>query len=308
MRLKDKLISLSEELAFIDIGFAKVEPLDKEIEVYKKWLDSGKNATMQWMERNLEKRQNPSQLVTGAKTVIILLYNYYTGKKYSESKEFGKISRYAWNYDYHDIILPKLRKLENLIKEEFPNSNNRSYVDTGPILEKVWAEKAGVGWQGKNSLLISKKYGSYVFLGTIITSVEFECLPQVKDYCGTCTKCIDACPTDAIVEDKIVDSNKCISYWTIEAKADSEIPEEISQNSNNWIFGCDICQEVCPWNRHKPKITDDLDFFPRNNETELSKEFILNLSQEEFSGRFRKSPIKRTKIAGLKRNISMIQK
>lgn len=306
--MRTNIKNKAKELGFQDIGFAKYELLSEEVANYKKWLRDGYNAGMQWMERNISKRKNVRELSENANTVIVVSYNYFSGASYNLNKKSnGKISRYAWNYDYHDIIKSKLFKLADYISESYNNHIFRVYVDTGPVLEKIWAEKAGVGWQGKNSLILSKNYGSYFFLGIIISNIKLDSYDSpVKDYCMSCTKCMDACPTNAITEPKVVDSDKCISYWTIESKPDEKFPEIVTENLNNWVFGCDICQEVCPWNRHKPEITEDLRFHPRNDETSLRKEMIMNMEQSDFSERFRKSPIKRTKLSGLKRNFNYL--
>ncbi len=305
--LKQLITEKALNLGFLDIGFAKYEILSDEIDSYSKWIDKNFNSDMQWMEKNYDKRKDTSKILSDVKSVIVLAYNYYSGnhQDYIPGKN-GKISRYAWNYDYHDIIKPKLHTLAGFISENHKNHNYRVYVDTGPVLEKIWAEKSGIGWQGKNSLILSKEFGSYIFLGVILSNLELDFDSPVKDYCMSCTKCIDACPTNAIVEPKVVDSRKCISYWTIEAKPDKEFPDEIKNSISGWAFGCDICQEVCPWNRHKPKITEDLRFHPRKNETVLDIQTIRNMTQEEFSDRFRKSPVKRTKLAGLKRNMKYL--
>jgi epoxyqueuosine reductase len=262
-----------------------------------------KNAEMKWMEKNIHKRQDPSEILENCKTVIVLSYNYFTAKEYpKEINSKGKISRYAWGTDYHEIILPKLFEVEKVIKDHSQNINCRSYVDTGPILEKIWAERAGIGWKSKNSLIISKKHGSYFFLSIILTTIDIENDTAYKDHCASCRKCIDACPTDAIVDNKIIDSNLCLSFWTIEAKPNIDIPEEIRNKNENWIYGCDICQEVCPWNKNLPKPTKDDLLYPRNNETIIDLDKLLKMKKNEFSDRFRKSPIKRTKLEGLQRN------
>lgn len=303
--LKESIIKKSKDLGFIDIGFAKYQVLSDEIEHYKEWIHNSFNADMRWMDKNYDKRSDPSLILDDVNSVIVVAFNYYSGD-HNSYDDGGKIARYAWNYDYHDIIKPKLIELSEFISLLSKDHKYRVYVDTGPVLEKIWAEKAGIGWQGKNSLILSKKFGSYFFLGVIFSNLIFEYDSPVKDYCQSCTKCISACPTDAIVSPKVVDSRKCISYWTIEAKPYKEFPSNVSQNMSDWIFGCDICQEVCPWNRHKPKITDDLRFHPRNDEKSLNINQILEMEQIDFSERFTKSPVKRTKIAGLKRNAAYI--
>ncbi len=298
---KEILTEKAQSLGFQDLGIAPYILLSEEIKNYNNWLDNNNNADMNWMERNIDKREDISLILPEVKSVIVLMYKYKT--HFEHNTNFGKIARYAWGTDYHEIIPPKLREIERLLFEHQPNSKSKSYVDTGAVLEKDWAIKAGIGWQGKNSLVLNKKEGSYFFISVIFTTIDFQSQPIViKDYCGKCTKCIDACPTGAITSPKIVDSKKCISYWTIEAKAEKTIPEEIKLNLNGWVYGCDICQEVCPWNNHRVKPSLDILLFPRNDETNLKLEEIKQMSQEEFSLRFSKSPIKRPKLAGLKRN------
>jgi len=308
--IKTIIKTKSKELGFSDLKVAKYKILKDEIKNYNKWIQEGKNATMGWMERNIEKKADVRQILPETKSIITLSYNYFTGNIHPKEiqNDSGKISRYAWGSDYHDIVIEKLKLLENEIKLLLPEAVNKSYIDTGPTLDKQWAIHSGLGWQGKNSLIISKKYGSYFFIGLIFTSVDLPADEIVKDYCGTCTKCITACPTNAIIDDKIVDSRKCISFWTIEAKPDLDIPIEIAENSHNWIYGCDICQEVCPWNRHKPQISDEILFRSRIENGIISKDVIENMKQEDFSKKFSKSPIKRLKLAGLKRNSIQILK
>ncbi|MBX3044186.1 MAG: tRNA epoxyqueuosine(34) reductase QueG [Candidatus Kapabacteria bacterium] len=304
--LKDKAL----ELGFQQLSVADYRVLKNEIRNYNKWLSENMNATMNWMERNIEKREDIRQIIPEAKSVIALAHSYFTGNIHPkvQQNESGKISRYAWGSDYHDILINKMRLLENEILNFEPSARLKSYVDTGPLLEKQWASISGLGWQGKNSLIINKNFGSYFFIGIIITNLDLPSDPMAKDFCGTCTRCIDACPTKAIVNDKVVDSRKCISYWTIEAKPDIEIPDGIATNSKNWIYGCDICQEVCPWNKHKPVITSESLFKSRLEDGSLLKKEIENMEQQDFSRLFKNSPVKRLKIAGLKRNANSILK
>ena len=308
--MKQLIRNKAAELGFLDIGFAGYEPLDKEAENYEKWLENGNHADMEWMERNIAQRWDIKKIMPDVQSIIVLAYNYYTGEHYPEKDELkpneGLISRYAWNYDYHDIVKQKARDLAEFITEKVPSHNYKCYVDTGPVLEKIWAEKAGIGWQGKNSLILSKKFGSYFFIGVILSNLSFEADEPVKDYCMTCTKCMDGCPTGAITEPKIVDSRKCISYWTIESDPDEVMPEEVAENADNRIFGCDICQEVCPWNRNLPPVSEDGNFHPRNDDPVLTFEFIDALNQSDFTRRFRKSPVKRAKLQGLKRNAATV--
>jgi len=309
--LKNKLKAHASELGFLDLKIAKATELISESANLQKWLDDGMHADMHWLERNQDKRRNIGLVLENAKSVIVLSHSYFTGANYPQTEietgKAGKISRYAWGDDYHDVLMPKVKEIESLISHNFPDSKTLCYIDTGPILEKQWAVRAGIGWQGKNSLVLSPDYGSYFFLCVIISTIEIEPDTAIADKCGTCVKCIKACPTDAIVANGVVDSRKCLSYWTIEAKHHIEIPTEISKKMEGWIFGCDICQEVCPWNKNKPKITDFVSFQPRHDSTVLHHDFIAQMSEIEFSERFRKSPIKRLKLLGLKRNSNALQ-
>lgn len=303
-QLKDLIKNKAIELGFDLIGFAKVEPLDIEFDNYIHWLELSYNADMEYLERNKEKRKNVGLILENAKTVIVTAINYNTPFEHNNEKcqSKGKISRYAWGEDYHNVVLPKLESLSAEIKKIFPESESKCYVDTGPILEKAWAVKAGIGWQGKNSLILTRRFGSYMFLGIIISTIEIEPDKIVKDYCGKCNLCIESCPTGAIVSPKVIDSRKCISYWTIETKGKKEFPEIVSKNLNGWFFGCDICQEVCPWNRKKI-YTECKEFYPRNNQTEIECERMLNMEEDEFQIRFKNSPLKRAKLEGLKHNM-----
>ncbi len=302
--LKSVVTGLAGKLGFIKTGFALAESLKTEFDNFAWWLGAGFNAGMAWLEINTEKRQDPSLVLEGAKTIIVTAYNYNTPFKHDDSpgSAKGKISRYAWGSDYHDIILPKLKSIAQEIESARPGTVSKCYVDTGPVLERQWAVRAGIGWQGKNGNILTKDFGSWFFLGTIITTAEFEPDKPMENFCGKCTKCIDACPTGAILQPKVVDARKCLSYWTIEAKSDREIPAEIAKNAKGWLYGCDICQDVCPWNR-KPVYSAEPAFTPRNEETSLDLQQIMNFTKEEYNERFRRSPVKRAKLEGLKRNI-----
>lgn len=295
---KNIIKSTAIQLGFSSIGFAETLTLDKEIEFYKISLEKGYFASMKYLERNIDERHDISLLLPGAKTIIVTATNYFTTYSHSENHT-GKISRYGWGDDYHEVIKPRLEQLAEKIVEIYPDSLTKCYVDTGHILEKQWASRGGIGWQGKNSLILSKELGSWFFIGIIITTAEFEPDSIIDDHCGKCSLCINACPTGAIVQPKVVDSRKCIAYWTIESKSEEKIPSDVAEKLNGWLFGCDICQDVCPWNR-KVKPTTDLHFFPRNNETSIKTKEIIDMTRDEFLNRFKNSPLKRAKLEKLK--------
>jgi epoxyqueuosine reductase len=304
--LKDKIISKAKELGFDLIGFAPYQILEEETEHLVSWLAKNYQAGMEYMERNLEKRKDVREILADCKSVISLGMNYYTDETVNEIKNAGKVSRYAWGRDYHNVIWEKLDLLINYTKLIQPNFEAKSYVDTGPVMDKIWAVKTGLGWQGKHSNIINKKIGSWFFIATILSNHDFDQYNKpISDFCGTCTACIDACPTDAIVEDYLVDSNKCISYLTIENKKD--IQDKFLGKFDNWIFGCDICQDVCPWNIKFAEQTRISDF--QNNINKLIPfEEIDNMNKEEFKERFYESPILRAKLKGLKRNANFLKK
>jgi epoxyqueuosine reductase len=259
---------------------------------------------MSYMERNLEKRTDPRLLVDGAKSVITVLLNYYPAELLPEENNY-KIARYAYGRDYHDVVRDKLSELVEDIKLEIGNLSARAFVDSAPVLDKAWAERAGLGWIGKNTCLIHPKLGSFLFVGEIITNLELEYdAGRVNDLCGGCTRCLDACPTGALVGARELDARKCISYLTIEYKG--ELPESEKEKFHDWIFGCDICQDVCPWNR-KAAPNGIPEFQPLQLLTEMNKERWENLSEEAFRALFRGSAIRRTKFSGLKRNINFLK-
>jgi epoxyqueuosine reductase len=305
MITNELVIKKAGELGFDLVGFSKVEPIEKEIAHLNRWLNNGYNATMEYMARNLEKRSDPKLILENAKSIISLGLNYYTNHHHQSKNNYGKVSRYAWGKDYHLVIWEKLAQLEGFLKELDPGFKSKSYVDTGPVMDKVWAVKSGIGWLGKHSNVINQDIGSWFFIATIITNYEFESTMPITDHCGTCTACIDACPTKAIVDNYIVDSNKCISFLTIENKG--EIAEEYKNKFDNWIFGCDICQDVCPWNIKFSEISSIPDFEPKGNK-ELNIEEVLSMSNEEFKNRFETSPIYRAKLKGIQRNATFIKK
>lgn len=294
------------------LGFHQVAglslPLDdftREGENLKNWLEAGYQADMQWMVTHLEKRESPESLMPEAKMVLCFTLNYNPGPVNSVNKSRPvKIARYAQGDDYHKVIKKKLKQLLKWLQEFDPNLEGRAVTDSAPVLEKALAVKAGLGWQGKHSCLITKDIGSWVFIGELFLSEIIPDTPQpevLPDYCGRCRRCMDACPTDAIPEAGIVDANKCISYWTIESKAE-QFPKEIVQNLNSWLFGCDICQDVCPWNLKFEKVTTESAFQPRVWNQNVTTAEILSLDEETFKERYQGSPIKRSKLSGLQRN------
>ncbi len=283
------------------MGIAKAEPLDDEAKHLQEWLSRGYHGTMEWMNRNADKRSDPRVVLPGAKSVICVAMNYFTPTQHPNEPGVGKISRYAWGDDYHDIVTERLKKLYTWLQQEFPGADGRYYVDTGPMMDKVWAQRSGIGWIAKHTNVITQDIGSWVFLGELITTLELEYDAPATDHCGTCSLCIEACPTNAIVEPYVVDSNKCLSYLTIEHRG--EITGEVTGQFENWIYGCDICQDVCPWNHKFSTETGEKGFQSREWNVAPVLDEWKEMTQEEFSQKFKGSPIKRTKLSGLKRNI-----
>ncbi len=291
------------DLGFMSIGIAKAEKMDAEAKKLEAWLNQNHHGKMAYMANHFDKRIDPTLLVPDAKSVISLSYNYFNPKE-QEDPESPKISMYAYGQDYHHVIKAKLHTLLNYIQEEIGEINGRCFVDSAPVLERDWAKRSGIGWIGKHTLLLSKKRGSYFFLAELICDLELEYDVPTSDHCGTCTKCIEACPTDAISpQGYILDARKCISYLTIELK--EEIPIEFKGQMDGWMFGCDICQQVCPWNRFSTPH-DEPKFEPKNQLLEMSKTDWEEITQEVFSKVFSKSAVKRTKFKGLKRNIEFL--
>jgi epoxyqueuosine reductase len=329
--IKKLITDKAKELGFFKIGFARYEILEDQSQKLKRWLDLGYDADMEWIKRGFEKRRDIRLIMPEAKSVISLAYNYYTPFEHYDTKP--KISRYAWGKDYHKILKPKLKELCGFIEKTTPNPLlgkegtlnrlplskgeyppqaeegvlTRSYVDDGPVMDKAWAEKAGIGWMGKHTNIINPEYGSWFFICNIITNIEFDTYSEpIEDLCGSCSLCISACPTGAITSEYVVDANKCISYQTIENRG--EIPESI--NLSGWIFGCDVCQDVCPYNSPKYNhVTSDESFYPNPvvlNGVEgqfAGKNELESITEDEFNEVFASSPIKRTKFKGWKRNI-----
>ncbi len=303
--MKDAIREKAHAIGFDLVGVAPAEPLLEEGMRLAEWLTRGYHATMVWMARNTERRIDPRTIVPGARSVISLGINYYSPDTMTGEDDRGKISRYAWGDDYHLIVGKKLAELWEYLVSLEPDIRGKYYVDTGPVMDKVWAEKAGLGWIGKHTNLISQEFGSWLFLGEIISTLEMEYDIPGQDHCGTCRRCIDACPTNAIVDEYVVDSNRCLSYITIEHRED--FPAELKPSTDGWIYGCDICQDVCPWNSKFSRPTAIDGFKPRQENLNPILEEIVRMTQEDFSKRFRNSPIKRTKLAGLRRNAEAVK-
>ncbi len=302
---KEMVTAKAKEIGFDLVGFSEAAILMENTAILKNWLNSGYNAGMEYMERNIEKRENVKNIFPNAQSVISLGLNYYTSNIHTNKKSFGKISRYGWGTDYHFIIWEMLDKLIVELQKIDSTFEAKSYVDTGPVMDKTWAVRSGLGWIGKHSNVINKNYGSWFFIAEIINNFSFPADIPSYDYCGSCTKCIDACPTNAIVNEREVDANKCISYLTIENKG--EIPTEFEGKFENWLFGCDICQDVCPWNIKFAEETNITEFKPKLG-TELNLTEITEMTNSQFKSKFRNSPVKRSKLKGLKRNAEFLLK
>lgn len=294
--------SKAKSLGFLSCGISQATFLEEEASNLEKWLNDGKHGKMKYMENHFDKRLDPRKLVPGAKSIISLTYNYFNDN-FQKDKNAPKISKYAYGSDYHLIIKKKLKILFKELKKNFGDINGRVFVDSAPIMEKPWAAKSGLGWIGKNTNLISQKIGSYYFLAEIIVDLEFEYDTPVTDHCGSCRACIDSCPTGALDIPYQIDASKCISYLTIELR--DEIPSEFKGKMDNWAFGCDVCQDVCPWNRFSQKHNEPL-FNPNEELIKMKTKDWEELTEETFEVIFKNSAVKRTKFKGLKRNISFI--
>ncbi|MFO8232596.1 MAG: tRNA epoxyqueuosine(34) reductase QueG [Longimonas sp.] len=290
-------------LGFDACGISTAEPLDEEARRLEQWLLEGRHGTMHWMERHFDKRIDPTRLVPGAESVISVLHNYYQpDTQHDESATTGKISRYAWGDDYHDVLKERLYLLLHWLEEHVGQSvHGRAFVDSAPVLDKAWAARSGLGWQGKHSNLLNREMGSFFFIGEIIVDVPMPADHPVEDFCGSCTRCVDACPTDAIYQPYAVDATRCISYLTIEHGGD-DVPEAISSDMQNWIFGCDICQDVCPWNKFK-QPTNEPRYQPREGMSDTDLRDWVELELEEFRERFSGSPVTRATYEGFQRNV-----
>lgn len=301
---KQLIIEKAKSLGFARIGFARASSLDQSAYNLAKWLELGYHGEMKYMENYFDLRKDPRNLVPNAKTVIVLSYNYATKKSQSDA-EAPKIAKYAFGRDYHKVLKKKLKKLFLFIQDLSNGCQGRFFIDSAPILERDWAELAGLGWKGKNTLLIHPHAGSYFFLAEIILDAEFPYDSPMRDYCGTCRKCIDACPTEAINEKGyVLDARRCISYLTIELKKD--IPEEFKSKMDDWVFGCDICQEVCPWNRFSTPH-DESDFEPKPILLSMDRQSWFDMKEDEFNEIFENSAVKRTGFQGLKRNLLFLK-
>jgi len=296
--------SLAHSMGFEECGIALACKLDDDARRLEKWLSKGFHGEMKYMENHFDMRVDPTRLVPGAKSVITLLYNYYPEE--IQSKELPQVAKYAYGKDYHLVIREKLKQFLKQINSTIGEVEGRGFVDSAPVLERAWAVKSGVGWVGKNGNLINKKKGSFFFIATLITHLELiPDQPYIQDYCGTCNKCIDACPTNAILPNKEIQANQCISYFTIELK-DALLPQQYEGKADEWIFGCDICQDVCPWNRFS-KPHQEKEFTPVQSILSFNIQDWLNIDKESFNKLFKETPLKRSKWEGLQRNLNNYQ-
>jgi len=337
----DRIRQRAREIGFSKVGIVSASQLCAERERLEEWLQRGYHGEMSWMARDPEQRTDPRKMFPQAKSVVVVALNYYTLHQHAVTRvgrqavtepravatgplsgpDFrnqqgpvatargsvtGKVSRYAWGDDYHDVVGEKLRELLGWIKEQWPEADGKICVDIQPTMDKAWAVRAGLGWLGKHTNLITQEYGSWVFIGELFLNLDLECdEAEIADQCGSCTLCIDACPTGAIVEPYVIDSNRCISHATIESRA-SEMREDVASHLEGWLYGCDICQDVCPWNQMTP-TTDEPRFEPREGNVNTSLAEILALTPETYAARFRHSAMKRAKLSGLQRNARTLQ-
>lgn len=286
---------------FDKVGIVPATALDVEHDRLVEWLSRGYHGDMSWMARDPEKRTDPGRVFPGARSVVVVALNYFTPQKHSDDPATGKVSRYAWGDDYHEVVSAKLRLLLAWIQDQLPQAQGKVCVDIQPMMDKALAARAGLGWIGKHTNLITTDYGSWVFIGELLLNIDLDYDNEVvPDHCGSCTLCIEACPTQAITEPYVVDSNKCISYATIELR-DTELPQPIAENLEGWFYGCDICQDVCPWNRFE-QTTPESRFLPRQGNVNAPLTEVLQLTPESYAERFRGSAMKRAKLSGLQRN------
>lgn len=293
---------LAKALGFDHCGIAKAVQLDDDARRLETWLNKGMHGNMQYMENHFDKRIDPRKLVDGAQSVITLLFNYFPSEQ--QRADAPRISKYAYGQDYHEVIRARLKTMLLRMQERIGPVQGRGFVDSAPVLERAWARRSGLGWIGKNGNLIHKQAGSFFFIATLITDIELEYDGPVGDYCGSCTRCLDACPTEALVAPGVVDGSKCISYFTIELK-DQLIPDKMKGQFDDWMFGCDTCQDVCPWNRFS-KAHQEAEFSPVPAILNFSTRDWEELTEEAFKNIFRHSPLKRSKFAGIRRNLNFL--
>lgn len=299
-----KIKEIAFAQGFDHCGIAKAVPLDEDARRLELWLQQGMHGNMEYMARHFDLRTDPQKLVPGARSVITVLKNYYPSTQ--QSPDTPSISKYAWGQDYHDVIRKQLKAFMEQIRTEIGQIEGRGFVDSAPVLERSWAMRSGLGWIGRNGNLITRNQGSFFFIATLIVDLELEPdAPFQRDYCGTCRRCIDACPTDAILPDKVVDGSRCISYFTIELK-DALIPESMKGKFNNWMFGCDVCQDVCPWNRFSQPHQEP-QFEPIPAILDLSTNDWVEMTEETFQKIFSRSPLKRSKYSGIRRNLQFLR-
>tara|TARA_R110002074_G_scaffold10667_6_gene40196 strand:+ start:2702 stop:3625 length:924 start_codon:yes stop_codon:yes gene_type:complete len=292
----------AKRLGFLSCGISKTEFLEEEAPRLEKWLNNNMHGQMQYMENHFDKRLDPTKLVEGSKSVVSLLLNYFPSEE--QNQDSFKLSKYAYGTDYHFIIKDKLKSLLHFIQDEIGDVHGRAFVDSAPVLDKAWAAKSGLGWIGKHSNLLTQQVGSFYFIAELIIDLDLEYDSVTTDHCGSCTACIDACPTEAITEPYVVDGSKCISYFTIELK--ENIPSEFKGKMDDWMFGCDVCQDVCPWNRFSKPHSEPL-FNPHPELLSITKKDWLEITEDTFKKVFKNSPVKRTKFSGLKRNINFLK-
>ena len=302
MCIRDRIKDEAKRLGFLSCGISKAEFLEEEAPRLERWLKKNMHGEMGYMENHFDKRLDPRLLVDGAKSVISLLLNYYPSEE--QNADAYKISKYAYGQDYHHVIKSKLKELHQFITEHIGEVSGRAFVDSAPVLDKAWAAKSGLGWIGKHSNLLTQQVGSFYFIAELIVDLDLEYDTPVTDHCGTCTACIDACPTEAIVDPYVVDGSKCISYFTIELK--NEIPKTVKGQFQDWMFGCDICQDVCPWNRFSKPHQEPL-FNPQPELLAMTKKDWEEITEDVFKKVFKKSAVKRTKFSGLERNIRFLK-
>ena len=299
----DLIKTEAKRLGFLSCGISKAEFLETEAPRLEHWLNNNRHGSMQYMENHFDKRLDPTKLVEDSKSVISLLLNYFPPQTQKDT-EAPKLSKYAYGNDYHHVIKSKLKALTHFIQNEIGEVNGRAFVDSAPVLDKAWAAKSGLGWIGKHSNLLTQQVGSFYFIAELIIDLDLEYDTITTDHCGTCTACIDACPTQAIVQPYVVDGSRCISYFTIELK--DQLPNEMKGKFDNWMFGCDVCQDVCPWNKFSKPHSKPL-FNPNQELLDLTKKYWEEITEDVFKKVFQKSAVKRTKFSGLQRNIKFLK-